>query len=99
MGQVKLIITITTPITILFLWSDYYAKGWHDVRRGLSQLLAFIIQHESMYHNYSRERSERLGRNQRKRKERDFMKIIKKNTEPLSQHIAERDIRLEKGDL
>ena len=34
----------------------------------------------------------------KKEKKRGFMKI-KKNAETMSQHIAERDIRLENGDL
>ena len=72
MGQVKHIITITTPITILFLWSDYDAKGWHDVRRGLSQLLAFIIQHESMYHNSIQEKEARDQGEIREREKREI---------------------------
>ena len=72
MGQVKHIITITTPITILFLWSDYYAKGWHDVRRGLSQLLAFTIQHESMYHNSIKEKEAREQGEIREREKREI---------------------------
>ena len=63
---------IPHPTITLFLWSDYYAKGWHDVRRGLSQLLAFIIQHESMYHNSIQEKEARDQGEIREREKREI---------------------------